>query len=54
MELPLTALHLDYHIPELSIPAFGRFDMAHYLEQLRRSDAEAVTLFAKDHFGNSF
>lgn len=54
MKLPLTALHLDYHIPELSIPAFGRFDMAHYLEQLRRSDAEAVTLFAKDHFGNSF
>ncbi|MEI8078356.1 MAG: hypothetical protein WCH61_01855 [bacterium] len=52
--LPLTAIHLDYHLPELTEPGFGQYEAGQVLAALEQSDPGLVTVFAKDHFGHSF
>ena len=52
--LPLTAIHLDYHLPELEEPGFSRYDAKNFLGALEQSDPGMITVFAKDHFGHSF
>lgn len=47
-------VHLDFHIPEFPREALANFDADRFVDHLVRGRVAQVTLFAKDHFGNSF
>jgi hypothetical protein len=47
-------VHLDFHIPEFPRDALANFDADRFVDHLQRGRVAQVTLFAKDHFGNSF
>lgn len=47
-------VHLDFHIPEFPRDALAHFDADRFVDHLVRGKVAQVTLFAKDHFGNSF
>ena len=47
-------IHMDFHMPEFPQDAIRCFDPKAFVGELARAGADAVAIFAKDHFGMSF
>ena len=47
-------IHLDFHTPEFPPDCFKEFDADYAADTFAKSDVQAVKVFAKGHYGNSF
>ena len=47
-------VHMDFHMPEFPANAIRNFEPVQFVNNLVHGKVNLVTLFAKDHFGNSF